>query len=34
MGEEQEPGSVKIELTSEEDIFFHYICDINDAVFV
>ena len=27
LGDEQDPGSVKLELTSEEDIFFHYVCE-------
>ena len=26
MGEENDPGGVRFELTSEEDIFFHYVC--------
>ena len=25
MGDEQEPGNVRLEITSEEDIFFHYV---------
>ena len=32
-GDEQDPesiGSIKLELTSEEDIFFHYICELNE----
>ena len=27
MGDEDEPGTVHIELTSDEDIFFHYKCE-------
>lgn len=32
-GDEQDPesiGSIKIELTSEEDIFFNYVCYLNE----
>ena len=27
MGEENDPGGVRFELTSEDDIFFHYVCE-------
>ena len=27
MGNENDPGSVKFELTAEDDIFFHYLCE-------
>eukprot|EP00356_Strombidium_inclinatum_P016950 CAMPEP_0170508310 /NCGR_PEP_ID=MMETSP0208-20121228/61965_1 /TAXON_ID=197538 /ORGANISM="Strombidium inclinatum, Strain S3" /LENGTH=158 /DNA_ID=CAMNT_0010791125 /DNA_START=204 /DNA_END=677 /DNA_ORIENTATION=+ len=33
MGEENDPGGVRFELTSEEDIFFHYVCNINEQGF-
>ena len=26
MGQENDPGSVRFELTSDDDIFFHYVC--------
>ena len=26
-GDEQDPSAVKVELTSEDDIFFHYVCE-------
>ena len=32
-GDEQDPesiGSIKIELTSEDDIFFNYVCYLNE----
>ena len=34
-GDEQDPesiGSIKLELTSEEDIFFHYVCELNEEI--
>uniref|UniRef100_A0A7S3FUW2 Spindle assembly abnormal protein 6 N-terminal domain-containing protein n=1 Tax=Strombidium rassoulzadegani TaxID=1082188 RepID=A0A7S3FUW2_9SPIT len=33
MGQENDPGSVRFELTSEDDIFFHYVSDINEEGF-
>ena len=32
-GDEQDPesiGSIKLELTSEDDIFFNYVCELNE----
>ena len=26
-GDDQDPQAVRLELTSEEDIFFHYVCE-------
>jgi hypothetical protein len=26
-GDDQDPQAVRVELTSEDDIFFHYVCE-------
>ena len=34
-GDEEDPeniGSIKLELTSEDDIFFHYVCELNEEI--
>lgn len=34
-GDEEDPeniGSIILELTSEEDIFFHYVCELNEEI--
>ena len=31
-GDDQDPQAVRIELTSEDDIFFHYICEYVNAI--
>lgn len=32
-GDEQDPGNIRIEITSDKDIFFHYRGDIDEAIF-
>ena len=34
LGDEQEPGNVRFEITSMDDIFFHYVGNVNEEVFM
>ena len=33
LGDEQEPGNIRFEITSMEDIFFHYVANVNEEGF-
>jgi hypothetical protein len=33
LGDEAEPGNVRFEITSMEDIFFHYVGNVNEDGF-